>query len=200
MRSLNSDENIYLQYKLLNYSELEIQQFMDIDSIEYHNIEWALQLKGISLRNNEQIIIERDDRMPDYIAKKPELTKTEFLKLKKNSTLEKDICKQFGISKSTLIKNKQRWGLDQPRIKLLKEKVIAIQSMPTQSNVASENEQQESEILELRNMITVQQEKISQMEKEREVIQVQRRMEREAFLILQDILRAEINDYKVKVV
>jgi hypothetical protein len=195
MTSLNSYETAYLQCRLLNYSDNEIEIEMGINNVQLIHIQRTLQKRYRVLDGKEQSIEEEDDLMEVYENKRPDLTKVEFLKLKNSRMLDKDICRDFGISKSVLIKNKRKWGLDQPRNKPLKERVTAIGAAPSTINLNG-NIYKESDMMNLRNMISTLEEKINEFEREREVTRTQIEMEREAFWTMQDILRAEIKKLK----
>jgi hypothetical protein len=168
MTSLNNNENAYLQCRLLNDNDDEIQRKLAINNTKLLQIQRSLQQKGRELDSREQSIGKEDDLMAVNENKNPELTKAEFLKLKNSSMLDKDVCSRAGISKSALIKMKQKWGLDQPRNKPVKEKVIAIQAVSSDI-ILEGNKHKESDILELRSMISTLKEKISKFESEREI-------------------------------
>lgn len=110
MSSLNRCEANYLQYKLSYYSDDEIERIMGIEKVELLDIQKAIEQKSMEVYQYEQIYMEKDDMMINNENRKPELTKNEFLKLKNNHVLEKDICKRFGISKSILIKLNKNGG------------------------------------------------------------------------------------------
>lgn len=191
---LNNKETVFLRLRLLGYSLQEAQQLMAIDTDTFLEIERSLKQKGKEL-DGYYHFSKGDGSMEVNEGKRPELTKTEFLKHKKNGMLEKDICKNYEISKNKLIKYKQSWGLAQSRIKKINDKTISIAAAP--KNIDSEhNKSFETELLELRNMVSTLKVRISELESEREVWDVKRENEREAFWIVQDFLRAEVSRLK----
>lgn len=191
INSLLYNEQTYLRYKLSNYDDDEIEKMMGIGSAKLYEIKKTLQQKAGESGSYKLFSKGEDELMAVEENLKRELTRAEYLKLKKKGKLDKDICESFNISKSSLIKNKQKWGVDQPRIKPLKDQGIAIASSP-ENTIPESYRQLESENLELRNHISVLEGKICELERESEVSQLQRAMEREAFWNILDILRAEI--------
>lgn len=186
---LCSNESLFLKYKMQGFHLKEIQKKLSIDESEVSEINETIKQKARLFFN-----LSKNDKGVDTMAVNKTsgiLTKAEYLKQKNKKIIDKEICKKYGISKSTLIKYKVSWGIDTPRKPKVKDKEFSVAISPqplnpevtytNKTNYESKVEQLQKKVSELEVRLRESEERIKIYENEQIILWK-----------MQDILRAKL--------
>lgn len=186
---LSANEQQFLHFKLQNYNDTRIQREMCISGVVQNELELSLKSKAAKMFYG----LKHDEGGGQFMTganEKLQLTKAKYSKHKKNNMVDKDVCKNYGISKSTLIKLKAGWGISNSRSTVVKEKTLSISSTPKEIYIKSDSEEDadgianqsrelKAKIIELEGKLREAEDKLRSCE-----------YERDALWRIQDILRA----------